>query len=201
VFLTNKVLKGDSEAILKSHISSRKREYVELYHKLREVVGDVKSVIDLGCGANGYSCGDLLNEFGNIKYIGIEASKQLSDSSNVFFIKKGFTNAKVFSEDLFNVDVVKGMISESVSPRIIFMLQVVDALENVEPNYSKKLLIEMKSCLSSKDFILISNPLRSISGRERFGIQRKWLDEFLKENFHVIDSFELFDEKYILLVK
>lgn len=201
VFLTNKVLKGSDENVLKSHISSKKREYSILYAKISGVVGDMRSVIDLGCGANGFSYRELVDNFGNIKYTGIEASKQLCDSSNSFYAKNGFTNARVVFGDLFDLNEVVKIISRSESPRVIFALQVVDALESVEPNFSKKLLLEVKNSLSSKDFVLVSNSLRSISGRERFSIQRGWLDDFLRENFKIVDSFELFDEKYTIIKK
>jgi len=199
VFLTNKVMKGRDEESLKSHISSKKRDYGVLYKKLKDSTGHASSIVDLGCGANGFSYGSLKKEFGNIQYIGIEASGQLCDNSNYFFKVNGFEKAKVLHMDLFDVNWVINVISGPVSPKIIFMLQVVDALENVEPNFSKKLLLSIKSCLNPGDFVLMSNPLRSISGREKFSIQRRWLDEFLIENFQIIDSFDLFDEKYTII--
>ena len=52
VFLTNKVVKGTSEDVLERHISTRNRDYKELYSKI--LTGGEKAVIDLGCGVNGF---------------------------------------------------------------------------------------------------------------------------------------------------
>jgi hypothetical protein len=199
VFLTNKVLKGNDTSVLSSHISSKKRDYSQFYERLSHIVGnEFKGIIDLGCGMNGFSYSFILEVFGKISYLGIESTRQLCDLQNDYLEKNEFPNAKVVWGDLFNLDEVKTLVKDSSPSRLIMLLQVVDALESVEPNFSKVLLSDLKSYIGKGDTLVISNPLKSISGRNRFGIKRKWLDEFVKENFKVIDKFDLFDEEFLI---
>jgi hypothetical protein len=199
VFLTNKVLKGKDEVVLESHISSKKRNYFEFYKKIVSVVGNnFKSVLDFGCGMNGFSYSYLKEDFGEISYIGVESTRQLCDLQNEYFIKNNFSNAKVVWGDLFNLSEVKNILEGSKSPRLIMLLQVIDALENLEPNFAKTFLSEIKGLLGKQDILVISNPLKSISGRNRFDIKRRWLEDFIKENFLLVDKFDLFDEEFLI---
>ena len=99
VFLTNKVIKGKGD-LLKVHMSSKKRNYEEFYSGIFDVVGDVKSVIDLGCGVNGFSYEFLPK---GVEYIGVEAAGQLVGYMNDFFEAEDF-DAKAIEGDLFDVD-------------------------------------------------------------------------------------------------
>jgi len=77
VFMTNKVLRGMDEKVLKNHISSRKRDYNLFYAKIMELIGkNFKSVVDLGCGMNGFSYPFILKSFGDVNYVGIECARQ-----------------------------------------------------------------------------------------------------------------------------
>ncbi len=202
VFLTNKVVKGLDEKVLESHISSKKRNYELLYSKIHEIAGEgLKCIIDLGCGANGFSYPFVLREFGNISYTGVEAVGQITKNTNIFLEKNKFSEATVQTGDLFDLEKVKKIILNSNSKKIILLLQVIDALEKVERNFSKKLLLEIKSCLKDCDILLISNPLRSISGKREFYSNRDWLKNFLEENFEVAGIYEMFEEEFIFLRK
>jgi len=199
VFMTNKVLKGKDESVLESHISSRKRDYSLFYKKISDVVGvDFESVLDFGCGMNGFSYNFLEDSFSEINYVGIEATRQLCELQNKFFESMNFSRAKVIWGDLFSFSEVEHVVKNSASPRLILLLQVVDALENVEPNFSKEFLLNLKKFLGNKDVLVISNPLKSISGRNRFDIKRRWLEEFITQNFELIDKFDLFDEEFLI---
>ncbi len=200
VFLTNRVLKTKEESVLKYHISSKQRDYALFYKKIHEVVGkNVESIIDLGCGANGFSYPFLLEEFGKVDYWGLEASGQLVKSAALFFAEKKFVQASALCVDLFDLEKVKKIILESSSPKIILILQTLDALESVEKNYSKKFLLDIRSVLNSTDAIIISSSLKSISGKEMFRIKRRWLEEFVNKEFKVISNFEMFDEEFTVL--
>ncbi len=199
VFLTNKVLKGKDERVLESHISSKKRDYSSFYEKIASVVEKkFKSVVDLGSGMNGFSYPFILESFGNISYLGVEATRQLCELQNKFFEEEGFSKARAVWGDLFNFQQVKCLLKDTNSPRLVLLLQVVDALENVEPNFSKFFLGELKVALDKEDILVISNPLKSISGRNKFDIKRRWLEDFVKENFELIDKFDLFDEEFLI---
>lgn len=198
VFMTNKVLRGENEDVLKSHISSKKRDYELFYKKISEVSGNnFKSVIDFGCGMNGFSYSFMEKDFGKIKYCGIEATRQLCDLQNDFFKKNNF-DAKVLWGNVLDFDMIKNVVLNLNSPRLILLLQTIDAMESVEPNSSKTFLLNLKNILSNEDIIVVSNPVKSISGKNNFKIQRRWLDEFIESNFNLVDRFELFDEFFLV---
>jgi len=199
VFLTNKVLKGKDAAVLESHISSRKRDYGVFYEKIYSIAGkDFKTIVDLGSGMNGFSYDFISEAFGDISYVGFEGTRQLCDLQNEYFEREGYKHANVVWGDLFNFSQVGSLLKEASSPKIILLLQVIDALENVEPNSSKEFLSNMKNNLSKKDVLVISNPLKSISGKNRFNVKRRWLEEFITQNFELIDKFDLFDEEFLI---
>ena len=200
--MTNKVLKGVNEKVLESHISSKKRDYDLYYEKIKSVVGsDFKSVLDFGCGANGFSYPIISKYFEKINYIGVEATKQLCDSQNKFFKNNNFIDAKVIWGDLFDLNFIDEVMKKTQTPCLILLLQVVDALENIESNFSKKFILNLKENVSDEDIIVISNPIKSISGKNKFDIKRRWLEEFIKENFFLVDKFNLFDEDFLVCRK
>jgi hypothetical protein len=197
--MTNKVLKLTDKEILSSHISSKKRDYNYFYSWLHQSIGEINSIIDLGCGVNGFSYPFILNEFGEINYLGVEATGQIVSNTNLFFKKNNFSSAKLIWEDLFSLSNIQEIINKSYGKKVIFLLQVVDALESIERNFSKKLLLEIKGLLSKSDFIVLSNSTRSISGKSKFSSNRDWLEFFLRQNFQIVNVTEMFNEKYFLI--
>ena len=160
-----------------------------------ENIKDVQAVIDLGCGANGFSYSYLKEVFGKINYLGVEASGQLVDNMNKYFLENGFGNAKVVCMDLFRRMQIFNLITKSKSPKVILMLQVIDAMESVSKNSSKEFLLKLKDILNRRDFIIITMPMKSISGRKKFEADRKWLRDFLNKEFKLINEFIFGNER------
>ncbi len=228
VFLTNRVLRFGSRksevggrGMLEVHMSSKKRDYQKFYSKIFEVVGgprrlgevldkgrhqDIGSVVDLGCGVNGFSYGHLRDVVGNVDYIGVEVAGQLVNQMNVFFKERNF-DARAVRADLFEVEGVLDILSskddsgdpkKAKSPRVVFMFQVVDALESMKRDFSKELISEvMKNC----EWLVISLPLVSLGGGKKFAVKRKWLMDFLEKEFVVERDFEMFGERVICVRK
>ncbi len=193
VFLTNKVVKPkdimDYDSILKSHKSSGKREYDEFYGQIRKCFRgeEVVSIIDFGAGGNGFSYPYLRKAFGNVRYVGVEASGQLVDNTNVFFDKSGFGKlCEVVHGDLFDVNFVEGILKSEGKGRVVFLFQVIDALESLEKNFSKDFLLKIKR---SSEHIVVSMPMLSLSGK-MIKVKRDWVVGFLKGNFEVLGEFE-----------
>jgi len=200
VFLTNRVLHfarsqitgHKSQEILEVHISSKKRDYGEFYERIFSVVGDAGSVVDLGCGVNGFSYKYLPND---VSYVGVEAVKQLVDLTNVYFREEDYDGRVVYL-DLFDVEGVKGVLKSCKKPRVVFMFQVVDALEGLERNFSKRFISEIaEEC----EWIVLTLSMESLSGRNKFVVQRKWLLDFLKSNFLIEGDFTSRGERIIIL--
>ena len=192
VFLTNKVLKGKGIEILKSHKSSMHRDYGEFYGKIFSTVGGVKGIVDLGCGVNSFSYKFMPS---GINYVGVEAAGQLVDSANDYFGENGFDKAQVVCGDLFDKEFVLKILGGVSGPRVVFMFQVIDALEGFERDFSKKLLL---SIAEECEFVVVSYLVKSLSG-EAFKANRKWLVEFVEENLEVADNFELNGERVLIL--
>lgn len=196
VFLTNRVFKKKGD-LLKIHMSSRKRDYGNFYFKIFKVVKNVRSVVDLGCGVNGFSYGYLKEIVGDVDYIGVEAVKQLVNLSNEYFKINGFSG-KVVCLDLFDLGCVRDILKEARMPRVVFMFQVVDALEGLERNFSKKFILEI---MEESEWVVLSLSIESIGGRKKFLVDRKWMLDFLEDNFSIERDFVFGGERIIILKK
>ncbi len=93
---------------------------------------------------------------------------------------------------------VKELIKKTKKPRIIFLFKVIDALESLKENYSKELI---KEIVPLADRIAISFATRSLGSREKFKAKRNWIVDFIKDNFNVLDDFEIGGERYLVFSK
>ncbi|MCA9487441.1 MAG: hypothetical protein KC516_00590 [Nanoarchaeota archaeon] len=199
VFASGKLLtlkNRDSEWILKKHISTRERFpfYQEIYNKL---LGDYKkslTVFDLGCGVNGFSYSFF--PF-SLNYFGVESIGQLVDLQNHYF-KSEKIRGLVIHESLFNLEKIKKILSKGKGKKIIFLFKVIDSLEMVERNYSKKFLEEVSSKVNK---IVVSFATRSLMKRSKFRVNRNWIYYFIKENFNLEEDFEIGAERYLVFSK
>lgn len=202
VFLTNKVLKPknlfDFDCVLKSHKSSAKRNYNQFYRRIEDCLGEEKigSFVDLGCGFNCFSYPYLREVFGEVGYKGIECVSSVVDNSNLFFKKKGFKDCECLYGDLFDFDFIKEVLLGVKKPRVVFCLQVVDALEFFEKDFSFAFLLFLKK---NCEFIVLSLPVLSLSGKKVFEVKRNWLVDFLNNNFEIVCDFEDFGERFFVV--
>ncbi|MCK9595570.1 hypothetical protein M0R19_00065 [Candidatus Pacearchaeota archaeon] len=185
----------EPEWILRKHISTRERlpYYEEIYKK---IFGKEKnaSVIDLGAGINGFS----FKFFGkNVNYTAIESVGQLVELMNYYFKEKKIQGEAVHLS-LFEKEKVKKIIEKTKKPRIIFLFKVIDALESLKADYSKELI---KEIVPLADKVVVSFATRSLGNRQKFKAKRNWILDFIKENFDVLDDFEVEGERYILFNK
>jgi hypothetical protein len=186
----------DAEWYMKKHKSTNERlpYYKEIYERVFKNLDKKTSVIDLGCGVNGFSYG-LMEEAGNnIEYTGVEAIGQFVELMNSYF-KTEKIKGKTFHLSLFELEKIKKIIGETKKPRVVLMFKVVDSLELVERNYSKEFLNEIAPL---SDRIVVSFATRSLGSRKKFSVQRGWLTRFISENFNIIDDFEVNGERYIV---
>lgn len=185
--------KGE-EWLLRKHLSTRERRgyYPNLYKKL---IGSLKecSVIDLGSGINGYSY-KFFPPKNKVNYVAVEAMGQLVDLMN-FYFSKNKLNAKAIHESLFNMDKIKGIILECKKPRIVFLFKVLDSVEMIEGDYSKKLLEEITPIA---DKVIVSFATASMIKKDKFKVNRKWIIDFIREKFELIDDFNMGGERYVV---
>lgn len=196
-FTSGKLLniKNKSEEwFLRKHLSTRERleHYSGLYKKLFHGLKNC-SVIDLGSGINGFSY-KLFPKKLEINYISVEAVGQFVDLMNFYFKKENLT-AKAIHESLFNIKKIKEIVESCKKPRIIFLFKVIDSLEMVERDYSKNLLEEM---IPLCDRMVVSFATRSMIKQDKFKANRKWIIDFIKENFKLLEDFEEGNERYLI---
>ncbi|MBM3228462.1 hypothetical protein FJZ20_01055 [Candidatus Pacearchaeota archaeon] len=187
------------EWILRKHLSTRER--LPFYGKLYERIfkNETKNFVlfDLGAGINGISYRFLSQKRLKLKYVGIEAVGQLVDLMNFYFKKEKF-NAQAISMSLFEIDNLKKIICKEKGRKIVFLFKVLDSLEALERNFSKKLLSSISPLC---DKIVISFPTESMSKRQKFRVKRYWLINFLSK-FHLLrDDFEISGEKFLVFEK
>lgn len=187
----------DVQWVLMKHKSTKERYefYNQIYSRiLGESNKENLSVIDLGCGVNGFSFEFLKEINSKIRYVGVEAIGQLVTLTNIYF-KKNNLNGNVSHFSLFEPDMVLNLIKSQKSPRIAFLFKVIDSLEVMERNYSKELI---KNITPFLDKVVLSFATRSLGSRKKFGVQRNWILKFINENFQIIDDFEMGGERYIV---
>jgi len=191
----------DEEWILKKHFSTRERlpYYKKLYEQLLNdfELGKKLTVIDLGAGVNGFSYKFLKEVKHNLDYVGIEAVGQLVELTNNYFIKNNIKGI-VYHESLFDLEKIKSIIKKIKTQKVIFLFKTLDSLEMLERNYSKKLILEI---VDLADRIIISFATRSMIKKTKFKVNREWIINFLKDNFNMLDDFELGSERYIVFCK
>lgn len=179
----------NAEWILRKHLSTRERipYYNEIYGR---ILKDFKGTIfDMGAGVNGFS----ISFIPKVKYIGVEGIGQLVNLMNDYFKKQKF-NAKAIHLSLFNLDKLKNLIKKEKGRKVIFLFKVLDSLEILQKDYSKKFLMEITPLV---DNVTISFATRSMISRRLFKAKRNWIIDFIRKNFKITDEFELGGERYI----
>lgn len=178
--------------VLRKHVSTRERlpYYKKLYDRILNK-GEV--IVDLGAGVNGFS----LPYVSDNVYFGVEGIGELVDLMNDYF-KTQKMEAKALHLSLFNLRMIKNEIAEIKKKKVVFLFKVLDSLEALKRNYSKKLLEEIVPMV---DRVVVSFALRSIISRKIFKARRNWIIGFIKDKFKVLDNFELGSERYIVFKK
>ena len=215
-FVSKKLLslkEKEPEWILRKHISTRERMnvqrsskngqteerlpyYFEIYKRILK--GNKKaSVIDLGAGINGFSYSFFKKTGTNVKYTAIESVGQLVELMN-FYFKNNKLNGEAVHLSLFELEKVKKIINEEEKPKIVFLFKVIDALEDLKRDYSKTLISELSKIT---DKMVVSFATKSLGNRKSFKAKRNWILDFIKDNFNVLDDFEIGGERYIVFGK
>jgi len=178
-------------------MSSRKRDYEKFYEEIFSGDDGVRTIVDLGAGLNGFSYGYLKEVLGDVNYVAVEAAGQEVDHMNKYFFENKFS-ARAVAQDLFEIEEIKSLLNSEKKPRVVFLFQVVDALENLERDFSKKFILEI---MSECEKIVLTLPTESLGGRKKFAVQRKWIMDFLEEHFVIERDFEMNGERIIVLSK
>jgi hypothetical protein len=218
-FVSKKLLslkEKEPEWILRKHISTKERlpYYEQIYkrilneNKKASIIDLVRedltssnanrlSVVDLGAGINGFSY-KFFKKIGiDANYIGIESVGQLADLTN-FYFKKNKLKANAVHLSLFEKDKVLKLIKKERKPKVVFLFKVIDALEDLKRDYSKELLFDITPLA---DKVVVSFATKSLGNRQAFKVKRNWILDFIKDNFNILDDFEIGGEHYVVFEK
>lgn len=198
-FTSQKILSlknKDESWILRKHISTRERlpYYKEVYERILKNRKNL-TIIDLGAGVNGFSYKYFNNK--KINYLAIEAVGQLVMLMNYYFGKEKL-KAAAKHLSLFKLGKIKKIVKKEEGTKIIFLFKTLDSLEMLERDYSKKLLLELVPLVEN---VVVSFATRSMIKKKRFNVNRKWILDFIKENFKILDDFEIGGERYVVFRK
>lgn len=187
------------EEILRKHLSTRERleDYEEIYQRVLKNLPKKISIIDMGAGVNGFSYPFFKSIGKEVDYVAIEAIGQFVELTNNYF-KKTKDKITAIHATLFDLEKIKEIVLKNKTPRIAFLFKVVDSLEKVERDYTKKLLEEIVPIL---DRVVISFPTESWMKRKKFHVQRKWLTDFIQKKWNFIDDFTIKGERYLVFEK
>ncbi len=105
---------------------------------------------------------------------------------------------KAIHLSLFELEKVKKEITKMKSPRVIFLFKTIDSLEMLKKDYSKDLISNIGSLA---DRIVVSFAVKSMGKGTRFRAKRDWIIDFIKENFEMVDDFEIGGERYLVFNK
>ena len=189
----------DAEWFLRKHLSTRERLdfYCEVYKRILGGLGKKFSAIDLGAGINGLSYEYFKKKGFSVNYVAVEAVGQLVNLVNAYFEKNKF-DAMAVHGSLFDSEKIKGLVRKQKKPRVVLMFKVVDSLEMLERNYSKNLIL---SIAEVSERIVVSFATESMVSRKKFRVNRKWFDDFVRENFKILNEFEIGAERFIVFCK
>lgn len=184
---------------LNKHLSTRERlpYFLEIYSRIFSGLSKKISVIDLGAGINGLSLSFFQEAGFKVDYTAVESVGQLVNVMNDFFSKEKIS-AKAVKMSLFELEKLENLIQKTSSPRVAFLFKVIDSLETIQADYSKKLIETlMKSC----ERVIVSFATESMIKRTKFKANRNWIIEFLTKNFNVLDDFSFGGERFFVIAK
>lgn len=176
--------------LLSLHKSTKERlgSYPLVYQKIFRITGEPKSVLDLGSGLNPLSFTYMgLDE---LDYTAVELSKkEVAFLNNYFKLMKGFgLKGKAIKMDLLNLNNYKKL--KKVD--ICFMFKVLESLEFIERDITKKILK-----LIPAKYIVVSFSTRSLSGELIRKKGRKWFRNLVKG----FKAFNAGDELFYIIKK
>ncbi|MFA5484696.1 MAG: hypothetical protein WC260_00360 [Candidatus Pacearchaeota archaeon] len=203
IFLTNRIVKPRNilnfDLMLKSHLSSSKRDYNLFYTKLFDFeFKGFDRVLDFGCGVNGFSYPYLQKILKNIEYICFDVSIDIIRNTNTFFDKMKLNNCTCFYKNLFDFEGTDYFFKKDKNI-CVFCFQILDALDGLKKNFSLDFLNHLKSFMKENDVLIISYSLESISGKNRFRTKRKKLLEFINSEFEILKNFNMYGERFLIL--
>lgn len=177
--------------ILLTHKSTAERFdfYPSVYENIFKLTGKPKSILDLACGLNPMSFPWM-----GLKEVDYFASELTEEDSR--FIQDYFDMMKKYSGlngKAFPIDLLK--MKQLPKTDVCFLFKVLDSLEDLERDISKKVLQKIPA-----KFVVVSFPTMSIGGKNPIR-QRGWFFRVLRQLGYSAENFEIENEIFYIVKK
>lgn len=164
--------------ILETTLSTKERLpiYSSLYKKIFSITGEPNSILDIGSGMNPASYKFLKV---SPKYIAIEIDKE-----DVEFLNKFFKLNKIKGKAIL-MEIRESTLNKIPKSDMVFLFKSLDTLE---PKKGHKFAEKLVKSLKTKH-IVVSFPIRTLSGREMRHPYRGWIERMLSRiglNFKIL---------------
>lgn len=153
--------------LLLTHKSTRERlhYYYEIYKRIFEITGKPTSILDIASGLNPVSI--IFMGLTDVKYFAMELTQE-----DCNFLKNYF---KIMH--INGIAIKMNLIEQQDFPKadVCFVFKVLDSLETIERNISKKILEHINS-----KYIIVSFPKKTLSGKELGTKRLSWFKKLAK---------------------
>jgi len=167
--------KGDIQAVLHTHSSTKERVY--FYPQLKEIIRKlkIKSILDLGCGINPLALAEP-----GVKYYASDINSEDLDAVRTFF-KNYKINGEVFVCDLNKIE-------DCTLPKtdLTLVLKVFDILGKSDYRTAKNVIEKISS-----NHLIVSFSTRTLSGKPMKNQRRHWFERLLDSllyKFEIVKS-------------
>jgi len=180
--------------ILKTHSSTKERAalYEKLYQNIFEITGTPKTILDLGCGINPFSI--PLMKVDSLRYYAYDLSVEEIESLNDFFRSLNKINPNLIGKAEV-LDLLQ--FSKLPSAEVCFLFKMTDVLEHGKGHKITESII--KSIPAS--FIVISFPIKTMSGKRMNFPRRRWIELMCKRLNYSYQLLELSNELFYVIKK
>ena len=180
------------QKILSTHTSTKERLkiYPVMYEKIFAVTGIPKKLLDLSCGLNPLSYPFMDIDYKDFEYSATEITKEDCELINEYF-----EMMKIKGKAL-QIDLVREYEKiKQFDVDVCFLFKLLDTLEYLERNISKKIL----PLINSK-WLVVSFSTKTLSGKKMKKIERWWFENICTANKWTFEKIE-FDNELFYVVK
>lgn len=141
--------------ILHLHASTRERmQYLSVfYNYIFDNVGEVKSIVDIGCGFNPLTM-SYFPEIGDIKYHALDIDGRIAELNNRYF------SAIKMPPLARCVDIITE--TPDISADVVFLFKVLPLIDRQSKDRSARLIREIDA-----QYLIITYPTKSLTGKEK----------------------------------
>jgi len=141
--------------VLHLHASTRERmQYLSMFYDyIFDIVGEVKSIVDIGCGFNPLTL-SYFPQKGDIKYHALDIDERIAELNNRYFSTVGMPSLARC------VDIIAEI--PNTSADVTFLFKVLPLIDRQSKNRSAQLIRKIDT-----QYLVITYPTKSLTGKEK----------------------------------